>query len=218
MALAGRDVHGLVPAPRPARALVRLVDEDGRVHRRSFGSGLLEPGWTGGRGRRSSRFGVSLDHLRRPVPDRPSSTCSALPAILEKTLILFAWLGHRRRCSRFAVARTVGLGAIGAGLLPIAVGYLIAHYLTYLLIDGQRIVDRDLRPAPAGLGPVRHGVLRSRAATWLPPGLVWTIQLAAVVGGHMLGAWGGHVVAVGGRAARDRAPARCAGGRSRWRS
>ena len=31
---------------------------------------------------------------------------------------------------------------------------------------------------------------------WLPPGLVWTIQLAAVVGGHMLGAWGGHVVAV----------------------
>ena len=30
--------------------------------------------------------------------------------------------------------------AIGAGLLPIAVGYLIAHYLTYLLVDGQRIV------------------------------------------------------------------------------
>ena len=30
---------------------------------------------------------------------------------------------------------------------------------------------------------------------WLPPGLVWTVQLAAVVGGHMLGAWGGHVVA-----------------------
>ncbi|MCI0346276.1 MAG: hypothetical protein L0221_12675, partial [Chloroflexi bacterium] len=34
---------------------------------------------------------------------------------------------------------------------------------------------------------------------WLPPGIIWTIQLAAVVGGHMLGAWGGHVVA-----ARDR--------------
>ena len=30
---------------------------------------------------------------------------------------------------------------------------------------------------------------------WLPPGFVWTIQLAAVVGGHMLGAWAGHVVA-----------------------
>ena len=28
-------------------AWFRLVDEEGRVHRRSFGSGLLEPGWTG---------------------------------------------------------------------------------------------------------------------------------------------------------------------------
>ena len=33
------------------------------------------------------------------------------------------------------------------------------------------------------------------SGAWLPPGLVWTVQLAAVVGGHMLGAWGGHVVA-----------------------
>jgi hypothetical protein len=32
------------------------------------------------------------------------------------------------------------------------------------------------------------------ASTFLPPGFVWTIQLAAVVGGHMLGAWAGHVV------------------------
>src|SRR4029078_3191248 len=28
-----------------------------------------------------------------------------------------------------------------------------------------------------------------------PPGLVWTVQLAAVVGGHVLGAWAGHVTA-----------------------
>ena len=33
------------------------------------------------------------------------------------------------------------------------------------------------------------------SSSYLPPGFVWTIQLAAVVGGHMLGAWGGHVVA-----------------------
>jgi hypothetical protein len=30
---------------------------------------------------------------------------------------------------------------------------------------------------------------------FLAPGLVWTVQLVAVVGGHMLGAWGGHVAA-----------------------
>ena len=31
-------------------------------------------------------------------------------------------------------AQVGSLAATGAGLLPIAVGYLIAHYLTYLLI------------------------------------------------------------------------------------
>ena len=34
------------------------------------------------------------------------------------------------------------------------------------------------------------------SGTWLPPGRVWTLQLAAVVGGHMVGAWAGHAAAV----------------------
>ena len=92
------------------------------------------------------------------------------------------------------MARTVGLGATGAGLLPIAVGYLIAHYLTYLLIDGQRILIAISDPLQRGwdlFGTAFH----RPSGDWLPPGLVWTVQLAAVVGGHMLGAWGGHVVA-----------------------
>ena len=39
-----------------------------------------------------------------------------------------------------AVAGRVGRTAMGAGLVPVAVGYLVAHYLTYLLTEGQRIV------------------------------------------------------------------------------
>ena len=95
----------------------------------------------------------------------------------------------------FVVARTVGLGAIGAGLLPIALGYLIAHYLTYLLIDGQWIVAAIGDPFQQGWNLFGLAFF-TPSGTWLPPGLVWTVQLAAVVGGHMLGAWGGHVVAV----------------------
>ena len=94
----------------------------------------------------------------------------------------------------FAVARTVGLGAVGAGLLPIALGYLIAHYLTYLLIDGQRILIAISDPFQKGWDLFGTAFWQPSGA-WLPPGLIWTIQLAAVVGGHMLGAWGGHVVA-----------------------
>ena len=66
--------------------------------------------------------------------------------------------------------------------------------LRYLLIDGQRILIAISDPFNKGwnlFGTAFH----EPTGAWLPPGLVWTVQLAAVVGGHMLGAWGGHVVA-----------------------
>ena len=115
------------------------------------------------------------------------------PGIAARTLILFGFFGIVVLLA-FGVARTVGVGAIGAGLLPIALGYLIAHYLTYLLIDGQRILIAVSDPFQKGWN-LFGTAFNTPTGDWLPPGLVWTVQLAAVVGGHMLGAWGGHVVA-----------------------
>jgi hypothetical protein len=115
------------------------------------------------------------------------------PAIGPKTLLLLAWLGLVAGAA-LAVARSVSPGAIGAGLLPISVGYLAAHYLTYLLIDGQRIVIAVSDPLQNGSDLFRTASFQPGGA-WLPPGLVWTLQVAAVVGGHMLGAWSGHVTA-----------------------
>ncbi len=174
-------------------AWFRLVDEDGRVERRTFGSGLLEPGWTAADVTLAA-FGVSSIIFDGLSQTQAFGDLFGLPPILEKTVLLFGFLGIVVLLA-FLVARTVGLAAIGAGLLPIAVGYLIAHYLTYLLIDGQRILIAISDPFQKGwdlFGTAFH----SPDGSWLPPGLVWTIQLAAVVGGHMLGAWGGHVVAV----------------------
>jgi hypothetical protein len=116
-----------------------------------------------------------------------------VPGLLEKTFLLVVFLGIIVGAAA-AVARTVGTAATGAGMLPIALGYLIAHYLTYLLIDGQRILIAISDPFQRGwdlFGTAFH----EPSGAFLPPGLVWTVQLAAVVGGHMLGAWGGHVVA-----------------------
>ena len=127
------------------------------------------------------------------------------PGIAVRTVLLFIFLGIVVALA-FAVARTVSLGAIGAGLVPIALGYLIAHYMTYLLIDGQRIVIAVSDPFQKGWDIFGTAFFAPTGA-WLPPGLVWTAQLAAVVGGHMLGAWGGHVVAAAdapaGISARD---------------
>ena len=166
---------------------------EGRVQRRSFASGLLLPGWRVedlvliGIGTASILF----DGLSQT---RPWFDVFGTPDVPVKTLLLFGFLGLIVAAG-LAVSRLVGIAATAAGLLPIAAGYLVAHYFTYLLIDGQRIVIALADPFQQGwdLGNLGWAFFEP-GYEWLPPGLVWTIQLAAVVGGHMLGAWGGHVV------------------------
>jgi hypothetical protein len=167
-----------------------LADEDGRVFRRPFVSGLLEPGWT-----TSDAVLIALG-VGSILFDGLSQTqvffdLFGAPGIPGESLLLFAWLGLLVLAA-LLLTRVVGIEATGGGLLPIAVGYLIAHYLTYLLISGQDILVAISDPFQLGwdlFGTAFH----ESSGAWLPPGLVWTLQLAAVVGGHMLGAWAGHV-------------------------
>jgi hypothetical protein len=175
-------------------APIALADDEGRVRRRPFASGLLEPGWTTadillvtiGAG------SILYDGLSQTTP---WFSAFGVPGVPIETLQLLGFLGLIAAAA-LAAARLVGTAATGAGLLPIAVGYLIAHYFTYLLIDGQRILIAIADPLQQGwdLGGLGWAFLEPTSA-FLPPGLVWTIQIAAVVGGHMVGAWGGHVVA-----------------------
>ncbi len=94
-----------------------------------------------------------------------------------------------------ATSRVVGVAALGAGLVPVAAGYVIAHYLTYLLVDGQRIVIVLSDPFALGWNLIGTADFQPNGA-WLPPALVWLAQIGAVVGGHVIGAIAGHDVAV----------------------
>ena len=173
-------------------AAFALVDEAGRIRRRPFASGLLEPGWTVPD---VALVGLGIGSI---LFDGLSQTQAffdvfGAPGIGGISLLLGLFLGAIVAAA-LVVTRIVGVPATGAGLLPIAVGYLIAHYLTYLVIDGQNIVIAVSDPFQRGwdlFGTAFH----EANGDWLSPGLVWTIQLAAVVGGHMLGAWAGHVSA-----------------------
>jgi len=178
---------------------------EGRVTRRPFASGVLLPGWT--------RVDVVLiaigtasilfDGLSQT---QPWFDVFGAPGVPIKTLQLFGWLAIVVGAA-LGVSRLVGVPATAAGLLPIAVGYLIAHYFTYLLIDGQRIIVAIADPFQQGWDLGNFGwAFFEPTSGFLPPGLVWTVQLAAVVGGHMLGAWGGHVVAARESGARRGAP------------
>ena len=173
-------------------APIALVDEEGHVRRRSFGSGLLGGSWTTAD---VVLVGLAVGSI---LFDGLSQTqiwfdLFGFPEASTETLLLLVFLGLITAAA-LAVARLVGPTAAGAGLLPIAAGYLIAHYATYLLVDGQLILVAVSDPLQRGadlFGTAFH----EPTSDWLPPGLVWTLQLAAVVGGHMLGAWGGHAAA-----------------------
>jgi hypothetical protein len=161
--------------------------------RRPFATGLLEGGWT--------TFDIVIIGLATGsiLFDGLSQTTPwfnvfGAPDVPIKTLQLVGFLGAIVG-GTLVVARLVGTQATAAGLLPIAVGYLIAHYFTYLFIDGQRIIVAIADPlSRAGIWAASAGRSSSRRSRSCRPGLVWTIQIAAVVGGHMLGAWAGHVV------------------------
>ena len=168
-------------------------DSEVRVLRqRSFAGGVLEPGW------RVEDLVLTALGVGSILFDGLSQTAVwvgifGVPALPAQTLLLIAFMGTIVVLA-LGVSRLVGVAATGAGLLPIAVGYLMAHYLTYLLIEGQRIVVAISDPLKRGDDLFGTAFFVPTGA-WLPPGIVWTVQLAAVVGGHMLGAWGGHVVA-----------------------
>jgi len=168
-----------------------LVGED-RIRSRPFGSGLLEPGW------RITDVVMIAFGVGSILFDGLSQTqvwydTFGFPLVPKETLLLVVFLGIILTAA-LLVTRVVGVSATAAGLLPIAIGYLVAHYFTYLVIDGQRIVIAVSDPLQRGWDLFGTAFFEPSASV-LPPGFVWTIQLAAVVGGHMLGAWGGHVVA-----------------------
>ena len=169
-----------------------LADEEGRVRRRGFASGLLEGGWT-----RAdvvliafATGSILFDGLSQTTPWYQVFGAPGPPVL---TLQLAAFLGLIAAAA-LAVSALVGVASTAAGLLPIAIGYLVAHYLTYLLIDGQRILIAISDPLQNG-ADIFGTAFYQPNSDFLAPGLVWTIQLIAVVGGHMTGAWGGHVVA-----------------------
>ena len=73
-------------------------------------------------------------------------------------------------------SRLVGVRATAAGAdCRSPSGYLVAHYFTYLLVDGQRIVIALADPLQQGWDLGNFGwAFFEPNSTFLPPGFVWT--------------------------------------------
>jgi hypothetical protein len=161
----------------------------GQVQRRGFGSALSRELWS------SSLLAVVAVAIGSVIWDGVSQTQPFYDVVggphrVVETGMLLGFLVLMVLLV-LGVARKVGRTAMGAGLVPVAVGYLVAHYLTYLLTEGQRLVVALSDPFQQGwdlLGAVQF----EPREDWLSSSVVWTMQVTAVVLGHVVGAWLGH--------------------------
>ncbi|MDX6532949.1 MAG: hypothetical protein QOF68_693 [Gaiellales bacterium] len=84
-------------------------------------------------------------------------------------------------------------GRYAATLIPIAGVYFVAHYLAYLIIYAQ--FTPAVLADPLGRDWIHHyGVWSS-----LPAGLVWWVQVALIVAGHVIAVFQAHRIAAADR-------------------
>jgi hypothetical protein len=104
--------------------------------------------------------------------------CLLVAAMLSGATALSAWLARR------PVRGTVS--AFAPSLLPIAAGYLVAHYWSLWVWEGTNGLAK--LSDPLGTGGNWLGTAQVTPPNALiAPGLVAVIQLAAIVTGHLLG-------------------------------
>jgi hypothetical protein len=83
-------------------------------------------------------------------------------------------------------------GLLAHSLIPIVVGYIFAHYLSYLVERGQETMVRLADPLGRGWHLLGLDSGDVQYFLSLNPTLLWTIKVASVVIGHMLAVIAAH--------------------------
>ncbi|MGW1932618.1 hypothetical protein [Streptomyces sp. NPDC001919] len=113
-----------------------------------------------------------------PLGPVPTATLGLLASVALVAACYGLCAGALRLMNR---TLTTPLTSFAHSLLPIALGYLVAHYFSLFVTEGPRTVmmagGTDNAPAPAPL---------------LAPGGLATLQVAAIVTGHVLGVVAAH--------------------------
>jgi hypothetical protein len=133
-------------------------------------------------GLRETEFGATLlEALLTPLLEAfgPTSLTFLLADTAGLGVVVAAFLAAF--AATLALTRGLARGArmrpaaYAATLLPIAAGYLIAHYLTLVIRAGiwlpALVVDPLMSLAPD--------------VSWIPAGAIWYLSVAAIVGGHI---------------------------------
>jgi hypothetical protein len=130
---------------------------------------------------------------------------SALPTVLWGTaglltmiIIVFvtfslgaAWMGRYGNRPAWEYPRLM----VGS-LLPIVLGYVVAHYATLLIVEGQRVAINFSDPLGRGWNTFGSAEMGVNSAIFNHPTGIAVMQACAIVGGHVFGIICAHEKAV----------------------
>ncbi|MGL4173764.1 MAG: hypothetical protein ACRCTR_06795 [Actinomycetota bacterium] len=110
-------------------------------------------------------------------------------------LVGVVFSGFIHLAARIARAPRIPVGVFAPSLVPVALGYAVAHYWSLFILEGQtawiRLSD------PLGNGGNWLGLSdRTPSSTLLDPTLVATVQVSAIIIGHIMGVILAHEQAV----------------------
>ena len=83
-------------------------------------------------------------------------------------------------------------GQMAHSLIPIVVGYMLAHYLSYLVEGGQETVIRLADPLDRGWDLLGLGIADTNYWLSLHPAVLSTVQVSCVVAGHIVAVAAAH--------------------------
>jgi hypothetical protein len=144
---------------------------------------------------------------RLPPPALAWANGAAL--LLAPAILLLVFLGCCRLVAAFGGATGPGATLQTAGLyvltlVPIAIAYHFAHYLSFLAMAGQYLIPLASDPLNLGwdlfgtrLYFIRLGIVDAR--------MVWYVSLFAIVAGHVAAVWLAHLTALRQFATRGQA-------------
>jgi hypothetical protein len=131
----------------------------------------------------------AMPQWRNFVDDLSGSSMAVTVLVRSVGLLVFAgvvattfWLAARATGGVDALRRRELPGLMAHSLIPIVIGYVFAHYLTYLVERGQLTVLRLL-----GCDDVQPYYLLSTH-----PSVLATLKVCFVVGGHIAGVIAAH--------------------------
>ena len=120
------------------------------------------------------------------------STAAGTAGLIGTVVLVYTTFAFAVWCSGLAAGLPTRSDVFAHSVVPIAVGYVIAHYLTLFVLEGQHTLV--LLADPLGTGANWFGLGNVAENRWLAnqPTLVASLQVAAIVIGHVLGIISAH--------------------------